>query len=128
MEPTLSGPGPDVRDPMSVSRAVDELLDSQGWRERTAVAAALARWEDIAGPDIAAHVTAESFDDGVLSLVADSTAWATQLRMLMPHLRARVDAVVGRGVVAEITVRGPTPPKQRGAWRVRGRGPRDTYG
>lgn len=128
VEPTFSGPGPDRRDPMSVARAVDELLDSQGWREHTAVASALARWEDIAGPDIAAHVSAQSFDDGVLTLVADSTAWATQLRMLMPHLRARVDQVVGRGVVADIVVQGPTPPRQRGALRVRGRGPRDTHG
>jgi predicted nucleic acid-binding Zn ribbon protein len=129
-EPVFSGAGPDVRDPMALSRAVAEVMADQGWRERTRMAAALARWEDIAGPDLAAHVVAESFTDGVLTLRADSTAWATQLRLLLPTVRTRVDAAVGQGVVTNIVVRGPdVNPRQRGAWRVAGgRGPRDTYG
>lgn len=128
-DPQYSGAAPDDRDPVSADRAVDELLDGQGWRERTTVAAALARWDDIAGPDIAAHVVAESFTDGVLTLRADSTTWATQLRLLLPQVRRRVDAALGQTVVRDIVVRGPSPPRQRGALRVRGGlGPRDTYG
>ncbi|MDQ1246017.1 MAG: hypothetical protein QG597_384 [Actinomycetota bacterium] len=129
-DPVFSGAGPDSRDPMALSRAVAEVMADQGWRERTRMAAALARWDEIAGPDLAAHVKAESFDDGVLTLRADSTTWATQLRLLLPTLRSRVDAAVGQGVVANIVVRGPdVNPRQRGAWRVAGgRGPRDTYG
>lgn len=128
-DPQYSAAGPDERDPVAAARALDELLDGQGWRDRTTVAAALARWDEIAGPDIAAHVTAESFTDGVLTLRADSTAWATQLRLLLPSVRRRVDAALGQAVVHDIVVRGPAPPRQRGALRVRdGRGPRDTYG
>ena len=66
---------------------------------------------------------------GVLSLVAESTAWATQIRMLVPQLHRRLDDVVGRGVVTRVEVRGPTGPDWRkGPLRVRGPGPRDTYG
>lgn len=88
----------------------------------------MARWEDIAGPELAAHVVAESFQDGVLLLRADSTAWATQMRLLLPSVRRAIDAAVGKNVVADIRIVGPEPPRTRGAWRVPGRGPRDTYG
>ncbi len=127
-EPQYSGPAADRRDPVAAQDAVDEVLRSQGWKANTQLAAAMARWDDIAGPDVAAHVAAESFVDGVLTLRADSTAWATQLRMLLPTLRVRIDAAVGQGVVADINVKGPEAPRQRGSWRVSGRGPRDTYG
>ena len=95
---------------MALTDAVGALIDQQNWRERTRLAAALARWSDIAGPDVAAHVVAESFDEGVLTLRADSTAWATQMRLLLPTIRTRIDAEIGRGVVADISVKGPTAP------------------
>ncbi|MCB0916000.1 MAG: DUF721 domain-containing protein [Actinobacteria bacterium] len=127
-EPEYSGPGPGGRDPVTAGDAVQEVVAAQGWKRNTQLAAAMARWDDIAGPEVAAHVVAESFTDGVLTLRADSTAWATQLRMLLPTLRHRIDAAVGQGVVADINVKGPDAPRQRGSWRVPGRGPRDTYG
>lgn len=126
--PALSGPGPDQRDPVAAADAVNELVAAQGWEHSTTVAAAMARWEDIAGPELAAHITAESFSEGVLLLRADSTAWATQMRLLLPTVRRAIDAAVGRGVVADIRIVGPEPPRSKGAWRVPGRGPRDTYG
>lgn len=127
-EPIYSGPGPDDRDPVTAATAVAAFVDERDWRERTRMAAAIANWDRIAGADIAAHVVAESFDSGVLLLQADSTAWATQVRLLMPMVRRRVDAEVGAGVVTEIVVRGPAAPARRGGWRVKGRGPRDDYG
>lgn len=127
-EPTYSGAGKDPRDPLSAGDVVESLLDSEGWRKNTEVAAALARWDQIVGPELAAHVSAESFIDGVLTLKADSTAWATQMRLLLPSIRKAIDTAVGRGVVADIRINGPQAPRTRGAWRVPGRGPRDTYG
>lgn len=127
-QPSFSTAGPDVRDPVPAQRAVADLVAAQGWEEGTKVAAAMARWEDIAGPELAAHVKAESFTEGVLLLRADSTAWATQMRLLLPSVRRAIDAAVGQGVVADIRIVGPEPPRTRGAWRVPGRGPRDTYG
>jgi predicted nucleic acid-binding Zn ribbon protein len=44
-------------------------------------------------------------------------------------LRARIEAELGRNVVRRIHVHGPVAPSWvRGPKRVRGRGPRDTYG
>ena len=70
-----------------------------------------------------------SFADGELTLQAESTTWATQTRLLLPQLHAAVGERVGKGVVRAIRVRGPQGPTwAAGPRRVKGRGPRDTYG
>jgi predicted nucleic acid-binding Zn ribbon protein len=87
------------------------------------------RWADIVGADLAAHTRPDSFADGELAVIADSTAWATQVRLLAPVLVKRLNEEVGDGSVLRVKVRGPQPPRRRGGWRVPGsKGPGDTYG
>ena len=90
----------------------------------------IGRWREVVGDQIADHCTPETFSDGVLVVRTDSTAWATQIRLLTPQLDRRLAEEVGEGVVTSITVLGPGGPSwRRGKRRVQGgRGPRDTYG
>src|SRR5882672_10938877 len=79
--------------------------------------------------DLAAHTRPDSFADGELAVTADSTAWATQVRLLATMLVKRLNTELGDGSVRRVKVRGPAPPRQRGGWRVPGsKGPGDTYG
>lgn len=128
-KPRLSGPRSDGRDPKLLGDAVEALLNDQGWSTANAVAGLIARWPQVVGADLADHVVPESFTDGQLILHADSTAWATQVRLLLPQLRTAIDKEVGRGLVGDISVMGPQAPSWvAGPRRVAGRGPRDTYG
>ncbi len=88
------------------------------------------RWAQIVGPDLAAHTAPEGLSEGELIVSADSTAWATQLRLLAGELTRALNAELGAGTVRKVKVRGPGAQQRRpGEWRVRGgRGPRDTYG
>jgi predicted nucleic acid-binding Zn ribbon protein len=126
----FSGPGPDERDPLAIGGAWSRLVDDQGWRTGLDVARLLGMWPEIVGTANAEHTTPESFDPGTGQLLirTSSTAWAEQLRLMLPALRTAIEAQVGPGVVRDIRVVGPTPPRTRGRLRVRGRGPRDTYG
>jgi predicted nucleic acid-binding Zn ribbon protein len=118
-----------MQDPQRLVNAIDGLLDQQGWQQRAAMGSVFGRWAEIVGRDLAAHTRPDSFTDGELAVTADSTAWATQLRLLAPALVRRLNAELGDGTVRRVKVRGPAPPRQRGGWRVPGsRGPRDTYG
>lgn len=119
----------DAGDPELLGETVARLLVERGWDVPAAVAGVTERWGEIAGSELADHCRPEKFDSGVLHLVAESTAWATQVRLLVPQLHGRIDEVIGHGIVTRIEVRGPTGPDwRRGALRVRGPGPRDTYG
>jgi len=116
-------------DPQSLASTIGGLLDARGWQQRAAMGSAFGRWAEIVGPDLAAHTKPNSFADGELTVTADSTAWATQVRLLAPVLVRRLNAELGDGSVRRVKVRGPVPPRQRGGWRVPGsKGPGDTYG
>jgi predicted nucleic acid-binding Zn ribbon protein len=124
-----SGAGADERDPQRLGVLVGRLLADRGWERTAATAGVLARWEAIVGAGVAARCQPVSLRDGELTLAAESTAWATQLRSLVPRLLGRIRAEVGPDVVTRIRVHGPTGPTWgRGPRRVAGRGPRDTYG
>jgi predicted nucleic acid-binding Zn ribbon protein len=128
-ETAWSGAGPDSRDPALIGDAVGELVSERNWERTLKAAGLLPRWAEIVGADVAAHCRPERLTDGELVCVAESTAWATQLRLLNRQLLARIAAEVGDGVVTRIRVHGPTAPDWRhGPLRVLGRGPRDTYG
>jgi len=116
-------------DPQPLGAAIEGLLDDQGWRTAAAVGSVFGRWEQIVGAALAAHTRPGGFTDGELVVIADSTAWATQVRLLRAQLIRRLNDELGDGTVTGVKVRGPAPPRQQGQWRVRDtRGPRDDYG
>ena len=105
------------------------LLDDQGWRTAAAVGSLFGRWDQTAGQDLAAPTRPGGVTDGELVVIADSTAWATQVRLLAATLIRRLNEELGNGTVIRVKVHGPTPPRRSGPWRVRdGRGPRGDYG
>jgi predicted nucleic acid-binding Zn ribbon protein len=130
--PARSGSGPDARDPVLFGTAMRRLVAERGWEDTTTAAGVLANWDRLVGPEIADHCRPASLLDGELVLLAESSAWATQLRLLTRTLMARLREQVGEGVVTSVVVRGPAQPDWRkGPRRVQGpgaRGPRDTYG
>lgn len=119
----------DSRDPQPVGGVVDELFAEQGWQGTAALASLTQSWPQIVGADVAEHLTVESWADGEVVLRADSTAWATQMRLLGDQLREQIQQAVGPELIKSVKVVGPSAPSWRAGPRVvKGRGPRDTYG
>lgn len=120
----------DLRDPKPLGAAVKGLIRSRGWSAPVAVGSVISRWDQLVGEAIAEHCRPESFEDGVVLVVCDSTAWATNLKLMKPQVMEVFDRELGKGIVTEIQIRGPQAPSwKKGKLRVRGgRGPRDTYG
>jgi predicted nucleic acid-binding Zn ribbon protein len=124
-----SGPGPDARDPQPLGVILDRLVQARGWQRPAAEARLFASWSAVVGADIAEHCRPVKLERGELAIEAESTAWAAQLRLLTGRLLARIGGEVGEGVVNRLAIHGPVAPSwSRGERRVRGRGPRDTYG
>lgn len=117
------------RDPHLVGDEVAKLVASRGWDSEVQVGAVIGRWPAIVGDQVAANVEVIAFEGTVLTVRAGSTAWATQMRLLLSSVLARIEEQVGEGVVTEIIVQGPAGPSWRkGPLSAGGRGPRDTYG
>jgi predicted nucleic acid-binding Zn ribbon protein len=124
-----SGSGPDDRDPQPLGRLASRVATDHGWAERLAGGNVFGKWAKLVGEDVAEHAKPITLSDGELTVQADSTAWATQLRLLQRELIKRIAAGVGDGVVKKLKVQGPQAPNWRfGPRHAPGRGPRDTYG
>jgi predicted nucleic acid-binding Zn ribbon protein len=124
-----SGPDVDPRDPSSLASSVGDLVRDRDWEDTLRTAGIPVRWPQLVGTEIAEHCRPERLDAGELTCVAESTAWATQIRLLAPTILTRLRAELGPDVVKRLRVHGPTAPDWRhGPLRVTGRGPRDTYG
>ncbi|MDN4161178.1 DUF721 domain-containing protein [Nocardioides abyssi] len=126
----VTGSHPDDRDPQLIDNTLGRLVAERGWELDLRVHGVFGRWGELVGSDVAAHSTPETFEDGRLVVRTDSTAWATQLRLLAPAVVRRLNEELGHGTVTVIEVLGPHGPSwKKGPRSARdGRGPRDTYG
>jgi predicted nucleic acid-binding Zn ribbon protein len=91
------------------------LAASLGAPRPTVLGAVFSRWEQVVGPDVAAHARPLSLRDGVLVIGVDHPAWATQLSYLRGDLARRVEEAAGAGEVVDIQVRVTGPGGSRGA-------------
>lgn len=124
-----SAAGPDTRDPLPFGSALQKLMKNVGGSADLTKATLFANWATMVGPAIADHCRPTSFVDGELTLQCESTAWASQLRLMAPQLLKKLNEALGKGAVRRIKATGPSAPSWRfGPRHVSGRGPRDTYG
>jgi len=130
IETQSSSARPDDRDPQTLDATIGRLVAEHGWSTDVAVHGVFSRWDTIVGREVAEHCHPERFADSRLTVRADSTAWATQVRLLAPTVVRRLNEELGDGTVTAIDVQGPSVPSwSKGFRAVRdGRGPRDTYG
>lgn len=129
-EEQRSGARPDDRDPQALGSVLGQVSSRRGWQKRISLSTVLQGWAGLVGDDNAQHSKPVLFEDGVLTVVCDSTAWATGMRYAASKLVARLNAELGDQTVKRVDVRGPNAPSwKKGPRSVRdGRGPRDTYG
>ncbi len=120
----------DRDDPVSLSSALAGLAEQQGWSDQLAASRVFTDWASIVGPDIAQHSRVDGYENKIVSVRTDSTAWRKELQLLAPRIVARLNEELGQGSVVRIEIRGPEAPSwKHGRRSVRGgRGPRDTYG
>ncbi|MET9954501.1 DUF721 domain-containing protein [Streptomyces sp. NPDC006339] len=108
--------------PVPFEQVLLDLIERRFPVPSLAVASAL--WQERVGPDLAKHVAVTAYDatDGVLSVRADSVAWATQTRLLAPRLTCVLNEIfvqAGVGPVRTMRLAGPklTPVQVAGVER-----------
>jgi predicted nucleic acid-binding Zn ribbon protein len=127
--PGASSPFDVGRDPENLASAVDALTRNLGWNSPLAQSDLLASWREIAGAETAEHSTPIGIENGVLTVRCDSTAWATQLRLMRVHLMTKIASGYPDAGIDSVRFEGPGAPSwKRGLRSIPGRGPRDTYG
>ncbi len=117
-------------DPELIGGVLTNLINERGWKSGIAEGTLFVSWERIIGAEIARHTTPLSISEGVLTVRASSTPWATQLSLMSGQLLEIIQRDTTGVLVETIVFIGPQKPSwKRGLRTIRGaRGPRDTYG
>lgn len=117
------------RDPHGLSEVIDGLATKMGWTSPLARSELLASWADLVGAETAEHSTPAGIEEGVLTVHCDSTAWATQLRLMRTQITTTIARRYPNAGIESVRFEGPNAPSwKRGPRSIPGRGPRDTYG
>jgi predicted nucleic acid-binding Zn ribbon protein len=117
------------RDPHGVADVLDALTRDAGWAPQIARADLARTWEVVAGVETARHTSPVALDAGLLTVQADSTAWAKQLQLMRAQVLSEIVRRFPEAGVESIRFIGPDVPSWKwGPRAIPGRGPRDTYG
>lgn len=117
------------RDPRGIDDILDGLTSRLGWNSSLAKADLLASWSELVGAETAEHSEPMGIEDGVLVVRCDSTAWATQLRLMRGQITTSIAQRFPDAGIESVKFDGPNAPSwKRGTRSIPGRGPRDTYG
>ena len=117
-------------DPELIGGVLNNLISERGWDSGLAEGNLFITWATIVGTEIAQHTTPISILDGRLTIQTSSTAWATQLSLVVDDLLATISKDPSGATIQELHFIGPQGPTwKKGIRSVRNaRGPRDTYG
>ncbi len=91
-------------DPLPLQSILDDLVARRRWAGRVDGARIFDVWEEVAGPEIAAHSRPVRLAGGVLVIAVDDPAWATQLQFLAPELQARANSHLGPDLVRQVRI------------------------
>ena len=117
------------RDPKGLGSVLDNLTADLGWSGTLAKSQLLVSWAEVVGEDIAARTNPVAIEDNTLTVACESTAWATQLRLMSSDILTKILQRFPDSEVTSIRFQGPNAPSwKRGPRSIPGRGPRDTYG
>jgi len=117
------------REPRGLGSVVDALTTQLGWNSPLAQSELVVSWNDLVGEDTAQHSTPVGIENGTLTVRCESTAWATQLRLMRSELLKHIADRFPDAGIQSIRFQGPDVPTwKRGPRSIPGRGPRDTYG
>ena len=94
-----------IPEPKPVGASLDRVARSMGVPLASTLSTVFASWPELVGESVAQHARPRTLREGILVVIVDEPAWATQLRWLEADLLTRLNDVLGLGSVARIEVR-----------------------
>lgn len=79
-----------MSDPEVVGESLDRFLTQMGSPPARFLGDFDSSWSDVVGPVLAGHTRPAEFVSGVLSVVCDDQAWASQIRWSEAQIRTRI--------------------------------------
>lgn len=127
--PNEPSPYASGREPKALAAVLELATEEMGWQAELEQARLVSHWAELVGPVTAPHTQVIEVRNGQLIVQCDSTAWATELRLMRATILTRIAEQYPNAGITDLRFLQPGAPSWRyGSRVVRGQGPRDTYG
>ncbi|MFD0704541.1 DciA family protein [Alloscardovia venturai] len=97
------------REPLALGIALEAITGNPLWREKMTTAKLFGKWSDIVGENFARNSRVSSYMSGILTIQAQSPAWATQLSYMTEPIKTKIKEVIPSLDIQEIRITGPQP-------------------
>ncbi|MFH1052152.1 MAG: DUF721 domain-containing protein [bacterium] len=84
---------------------LDKLVETKGWEDKLDEAKLPAIWNDIVGDKIAKHAKTGKFQDGVLTIITESSTWRSELRLRAEELVNKLNEKLGKNIIQSIKLK-----------------------
>ena len=84
-----------MAEPVQITQSLDGIMRSLRGTDRIQIGGVFGKWPDAVGDNVAQHVSPIRLDEGVLTVEADESAWATQVKFLSGTIISRLHEVAG---------------------------------
>jgi predicted nucleic acid-binding Zn ribbon protein len=104
-------PGPALGLP--IGEATRRLLRARGLEAVVTLAEVLGAWDDVVGPQVAAHARPAALHASTVTVEVDEPAWATQLQFLSGTILTGLSERLGDRAPTNVTIRVARPGSSR---------------
>ncbi len=101
---------PPMKRAATAGALLGDLLTQWGMTGKLQAYRAWQVWDEVVGPQIAAHARPARIREGVLEVRVDQAVWMQQLQLLKPKLLARLNERLGEETIRDIFWRRGTHP------------------
>lgn len=81
---------------------INQLLDRMGIAEKVNDSKIVAAWDDVVGAKIARFTTAQSIENGILTVKVKNPIWRNELTYLKEEIKYKLNKTAGKFVVKDI--------------------------
>lgn len=93
------------RTPNSLNEVLMKLIERMGWQEEYELAMIINSWGDIVGEKFASESKPDNLKDGVLTVLATSSVWRTELFYRREQIIDKICKLREKQVVKEMVIR-----------------------
>jgi len=89
----------------TVKSLLNQLIETKGWEEKLDEAKLPEIWLEVAGEKISKYAKTGKFEDGVLTILTESSTWRSELKLRTDEIIKKLNDKLGKEVIKSLKIK-----------------------
>lgn len=91
--------------PKELSKIIDDLIKDKGWEEKIIEVKLTEIWLEIVGETIANNAKVSKLDDGILTILTESSTWRNELRLRSDEIIDKINKKINKDIIKKLKIK-----------------------